>query len=289
MGMKLALGTAQFGQAYGVANQRGRLEQSEIGSIIDLARSFGVDTLDSAIAYGDSEARIGACDAQGFRIVTKLPPLPSGVEDVAAWVGAQVRGSLERLKVPSLYAVLCHRGSDWYGDGDLHAALAEARAAGLVEKIGISIYDPLILTSVMAHAVPDLIQAPISIFDRRLEESGWLLRLHDAGTEIHARSVFLQGLLLLERGRIPPQFEVWSDLWDDWRDSLDRAGMSAAMACLGYVLSNPHVTRVVVGVDSEAHLKELVRAARHSFPGFDAGQFISKDERLLNPSMWSAL
>jgi aryl-alcohol dehydrogenase-like predicted oxidoreductase len=288
--MRLAVGTAQFGDAYGVANKTGRLSQSDIADILNLARRSGIDTLDSAIAYGDSEARIGASNVHGFRIVTKLPLLPAGIENVTEWVLTQLRGSLERLMVGRLYGVLCHRGADWYGDKsrELHAALTQAKAEGLVEKIGVSIYDPSILPFIMARTVPDLVQAPISIVDRRLVESGWLLRLYEAGTEIHARSVFLQGLLLMERKQIPPQFELWSDLWDAWHDNLDRAGTSPAQACLGHVLSNPHVARVVVGVDSEAHLQDLIQASQHLPASFDTEMRV-KDQRLLDPSTWSML
>jgi aryl-alcohol dehydrogenase-like predicted oxidoreductase len=289
--MRLAIGTAQFGQAYGIANQTGRLQQSEIKNILNLARLSGIDMLDSAIAYGDSEARIGACGIAGFRLITKLPPLPSGTANIAAWVFAHLQGSLNRLQVKTLYGVLCHHASDWYGEGatDLHAAFAQAQAEGLVEKVGISIYDPAILPDVMSHAVPGLIQAPMSILDRRLIDSGWLPRLYDAGTEIHARSVFLQGLLLMERGQIPPRFERWADLWDDWHDSLDRAGVSPLEACLGYALSNPEVARVVVGVDSEGHLAGLIQASKQVPKAFDAIPMRLKDERLLDPSLWSTL
>jgi aryl-alcohol dehydrogenase-like predicted oxidoreductase len=289
--VKIALGTVQFGQNYGVANQSGQVDQPEIDRILDLARKSGIDTLDTAIAYGDSEARLGAAHVQDFRLVTKLPALPAGVEDVKRWVLAQLHASRERLQVGGLYGVLCHDAADWFGGHahGLHDALAEAKTSGLVTKIGVSIYDPSILGQVLAQEKPDLVQAPMNVLDRRLADSGWLDRLCDAGVEIHARSIFLQGLLLMEREHIPPRFARWSNLWTDWHDMLKEVDISPIQACLWHVLSNPHIDRAVVGVDSHAHLKQLVDVARELPRPLDLSKLRSEDMRLLTPSMWTAL
>lgn len=289
--MKLAVGTAQFGQAYGVANQSGQVAQEEVDRLLHFARNAGIDTLDSAIAYGDSEARIGMSGTRDFHIVTKLPPLPDGTENVRAWTFAQIEASRGRLKTDTLHAVLCHRAADWFGEKGkaVHPALAAARAEGLVERIGVSIYDPSILEPVMRQAQPDIVQAPMSVVDQRLIDSRWLARLHDAGVEVHARSVFLQGLLLMPRDRIPPRFERWAALWDRWQHRVGQAGTSPIAACLNHVLANPHVGRVVVGVDSLAHLRELVEAAGSAHALFDTTGLGPVDETLLNPSNWNAL
>ncbi|MGP1664729.1 MAG: aldo/keto reductase, partial [Rhodanobacter sp.] len=71
--MKLALGTVQFGLPYGIANPGGQIGRDDAGQILALARESGIDTLDTAIAYGDSEACLGAVGTKGFRVITKLP------------------------------------------------------------------------------------------------------------------------------------------------------------------------------------------------------------------------
>ena len=289
--MKMALGTVQFGQNYGVANRSGQIDPSEIAVILDFARRSGIDTLDTAIAYGDSEARLGAAHVGDFRIVTKLPPLPSDSPDVMDWALSQMELSRKKLQVKSLYAVLCHNAPDWFGEhaDALHAALARAKATGIVRKIGVSIYEPSMLERVCARAMPELVQAPMNLLDRRLADSGWLDRLHAEGIEIHARSLFLQGLLLMDRDAIPAKFSPWRDVWEQWRAMLVAAGTSPIEACLWHILSDPRIDRAVVGVDSFKHLHQLVDIARHVPESFDFPSLDIWDARLLTPSNWSSL
>ena len=80
--MKLALGTVQFGVPYGVANSTGQVPESEGSSILSYARTLGIDTLDTAIAYGESERRLGSIGVAGWNVITKLPEIPNDFENV---------------------------------------------------------------------------------------------------------------------------------------------------------------------------------------------------------------
>ena len=288
---KLALGTVQFGLPYGIANQGGQVSRAEARKILALARESGIDTLDTAIAYGDSEACLGDIGTQGFRLITKLPALPDPTIDIGVWVDEQLKASLSRLKVNTLYGLLLHRSEQLTGDGGqaMVKALARLKAEGRVEKIGVSIYAPQELDAVTKACAIDLVQTPLNLIDRRLVTSGWLQRLHDQGIEVHARSAFLQGLLLMPRAAIPAPFERWAHLWDTWHEYLAYNHISAIEACLRYPLSLPQIDRVVVGVDSPAQLRELIAVAQsptssHAGPAFDC-----EDENLLNPAQWSKL
>jgi aryl-alcohol dehydrogenase-like predicted oxidoreductase len=287
--MKLALGTVQFGMAYGIANQSGQINRLEAGHILSLARDTGIDTLDTAISYGDSEACLGSIGTQGLKVVTKLPALPTGIHDIGVWVHEQMLDSLHRLKVDSVYALLLHRSHQLLGDAgrSVKMALDRLKAEGVVNKIGVSIYAPQELDAVTQACAIDLVQAPCNLVDRRLVSSGWLQRLSEAGVEVHARSAFLQGLLLLPRTAIPTRFECWASLWDAWHDGLARHGLTATAACLHYPLSLPQIDRVVVGVDSAAQLGELIGIARSPAPPLDWTFMVSEDESLINPARWN--
>jgi aryl-alcohol dehydrogenase-like predicted oxidoreductase len=260
---RLALGTAKFGLNYGVAKSRGQTVVAEVERILSAADIAGLDTLDTAIGYGDSEQVLGDIGFESFDIVTKLPALPKDQVDVIQWVEQQLEDSCERLKRPGLYAVLLHRPTDLLGAGGkaLARSLQVLKEDRVVQKVGVSIYDPEELTPIEKILDIDLVQAPLNVVDRRLQTSGWLHRLKDSGVEIHARSVFLQGLLLMDRSDIPPKFERWSRLWDDWQHFLSEKGTNALSACLSYPLSLPEVDRVVVGVDSSQQLKDIVAVA----------------------------
>jgi aryl-alcohol dehydrogenase-like predicted oxidoreductase len=198
----------------------------ETAAILKHARAAGLDTLDTAIAYGEAEQRLGAIGVGQWQVISKLPPVPDGCADVAAWVRDCVRGSLQRLKVAALHGLLLHRSQDLLGSSGaaLSVALAATKSAGLVAKLGVSIYAPEELDDLASRMQLDVVQAPLSIVDRRLASSGWLARLHAAGTEVHVRSVFLQGLLLMDPGLRPARFARWQQLWDQWAR---RAGADA--------------------------------------------------------------
>jgi aryl-alcohol dehydrogenase-like predicted oxidoreductase len=180
---KLALGTVQFGLAYGVANTSGCLTIQEAARVLQSAKLSGIDTLDTAVAYGRSEETLGELGVDGWKVVTKLPAIPPGSNDVAGWVEAEVRGSLERLRVDRLYGLLLHRPGDLLGaDGAAYlSALDALKDSGWVDKVGVSIYAPDELDSLFALRRFDMVQAPISILDQRMIRSGWTRRLAEEG------------------------------------------------------------------------------------------------------------
>ncbi|CAH0354123.1 aldo/keto reductase [Aquabacterium sp. CECT 9606] len=286
----IALGTAQFGMNYGIANQSGQVSLDEVGRILALAREQGIDTLDTAMDYGDSEACLGECGVSDFRIVTKLSALPDEVTDVDEWVQGKVRACLRRLRVPSVRSLLLHRPHQLSGPRgpELARALQRLKAKGLVEKLGVSIYSPAELDSVFQACPVDLVQAPFSLVDRRLQTSGWLQKLHETGVEVHVRSAFLQGLLLMPRDGIPGKFSPWAPTWDAWHAWLAASGCPAVQACLGFVRTFAQIDRIVVGVDSLDQFRQLAGAAHAAVPAKWPAIGVD-DESLVNPSKWNTL
>lgn len=289
MKSRLALGTAQFGLAYGIANLCGQVTRGDAAAILTAARVGGLDTLDTAIAYGDSEDCLGTLGVTDWRVVSKLPPLPDDCADVASWVTTQLDGSLRRLGVDRLYGLLLHNSQQLLGRAgiELGGALRKARDNGQVERIGVSIYNPDDLASIYSVLQPDLVQAPLNLVDRRLVDSGWLRRLGDDGVEVHTRSCFLQGLLLMPK--VPARFAPWQALWLSWQQWLAAHPGQAAAACLAYPLSYPEVARIVVGVDSLTQLTELLVAIQLLPPVGELPDLRCEDERLINPSFWNTL
>jgi len=290
--MKLALGTVQFGLDYGVANEAGQVSLAEAQGVLSLASASGINLLDTAIAYGSSEAVLGKVGVDRFRVVTKLPSLPSaGENDIAPWVRDQVEASLARLGQKQIYGLLLHRPNDLLGAQSklLIEALIALKEAGVVQKIGISIYSPDELDAIRKKVQIDLVQAPVNVIDRRMETSGWLDRLKDDGVEVHARSVFLQGLLLMERGKIPQKFSRWSMLWDAWHEKLQNSGASPLAACLAYPLSLRQIDHVIVGVDAATQLAEIIQASNKTEADLDTSFMTSTDTNLISPSNWNHL
>ena len=286
--MKIALGTVQFGLNYGVANTSGQVSREVAASVLQHAYQAGIDTLDTAIAYGESEFVLGHIGVQPWKVVTKLPAVPDDCMDVTQW--AQAQGSLKRLGLNSSYGLLLHRPSQLLeGIGaELFAALQSLKVDGLVRKVGISVYGPAELHALYGRYTFDLVQAPLNILDRSLVDSGWAQRLKNDDVEVHTRSAFLQGLLLMPKEKRPSKFERWKDIWSEWDQWLAETGLSPLQACLRFANTLDCIDRVIVGVDNLVQLEEGIAAADGVLPSLP--QFkILQDDRLVNPATWSQL
>jgi len=288
---KLSLGSVQFGLNYGIANQSGKAKPSEVKKILQLAKNSNVDLIDTAISYGDCEKIIGDIGIKGFKFVTKLPDLHKDCVDIESWVEGKVKSSLRHLGIQSLYGLLIHSSDNHLNNSGkkLINALNRMKLDGLVKKIGVSIYDPNECEQVMKLTRFDIVQAPLNIIDRRLIVSGWFSKLHSEEIEIHTRSVFLQGLLLMPRNKIPSKFNKWSNIWNQWANKLEKDNLDAVSVCLSYPLSLKGVSRVIVGVDNLKQFKNIILASKEKNKIEDLSFMISNDVKLINPFNWKTL
>lgn len=288
--MKLALGSAQLGLRYGISNKVGEVAPTEASAILNLASCMGINTLDTAVTYGESEMRLGKIGLDGWRVVTKLPEIPEKCDDVYEWVWKEVCSSLARLKINRLYGLLLHRPAQLLGfrGEDLYNVLVELKRAGLVQKIGVSIYDPKELIYLLKNFDIDLLQSPFSLLDNRLVASGMLREIKSRKIELHVRSIFLQGLLLMSKSECMQRFSRWEPLWDCWSRWLVEHELTALEACVRYALIHPEIDRVVIGVENRQQLREILSAVEGHIPDLPK-HFRTNDIDLLNPSLWQKL
>jgi aryl-alcohol dehydrogenase-like predicted oxidoreductase len=289
--MRLGLGTAQFGLDYGVSNRRGRVRIAEVRKIFEVAESAGISLLDTAPSYGDSEASIGAAlePAAEFRIVTKTPVFTSdtiGAADAQA-LSESFDASRKALRRETLYGLLFHHADDVLKPGGkrLVDAAQDLVESGAVEKIGVSVYTGSEIDRILDVFAPGIVQAPANVFDQRLVRSGYLARLEQLGVELHVRSVFLQGLLLMDADRMPAYFGSFQPRLRRYFDAVAAAGSSKVEAALGFAMSLP-ADAVLVGVSSVGELRELVRSSDSRAQRIDYDAFAIDDPRLVDPSRW---
>jgi len=283
----------QFGLPYGVTNARGQVPAAEARAIVGAALAAGIGLFDTAPAYGDSEAVLGHAlgSRDDVRIVSKLPALSSeriGEAEIEEYRGVLQR-SLASLRRRSIYALLLHRPDDLRKPGAerLVALLEELKRAGTVAKIGISAYDRGQIELGLDRLPIDAVQVPVNLLDQRLLRDGTLDRLKRRNVEVHARSAFLQGVLLADPSRLPAHFAAYRDLLGAVGTAAERAGLTRLALCLRFLLDQPVIDRVIVGVTTIAELKEILAAAMEAGPlpeGLAA--LASDDPRLVNPALW---
>jgi aryl-alcohol dehydrogenase-like predicted oxidoreductase len=283
---RLGLGTVQFGQAYGISNARGRVPQEDVRTILAHAAASGLRTLDTASAYGEAEAVLGALSdaTRPFRIVTKTISLKNGLDAVIA----RARASVKTLGRKPVDLLLVHGAGDLaMPDGPaLWKALLGLRDEGLFGGIGISAYvadDPAALARKYR---PAAMQVPMSLLDQRLMRSGALAEMKAQGVEIHARSLFLQGLLFLPEGKLPPKLAGAAPHLRALKARFGEAGTTPLTAALAYAFAQPEIDVAVVGVTTPAEFDEIVAAARQPAPSLDWNACALDDEVVLTPSMW---
>lgn len=284
---KLVIGTVQFGCSYGVSNKTGKVSIDSAKEILACAKDAEIDVLDTAIAYGDSELCLGQIGIENWKVVSKLSELPSGVDNIQKWAKDSLQGSLSRLKIPKLYGLLLHRPQQLLSvqGKEIYKSLNLLKTEGLVNKIGISIYSPDELDELFDCFSFDLVQAPFNILDRSLEKSGWLSRLKSKAVEVHVRSIFLQGLLLMNPSDRPVYFDQWELLWKEWEQWLYKSELNPLQACISFVLSNPNIDRVVVGVESLYQLQEIL-SVRTVTSETAPDKLCCDDPDLINPARW---
>ena len=278
--MRLALGTVQFGLDYGISNHDGQVSDEELDAIIALARQAGIDTLDTAQAYGNAEQRLGQRDITGFTLIDKLAPgLP--LSDVKA----ALNNSLYLLGRKRLDGLLLHRSQD--ASPALFELLTDLQQQGAIGKLGISIYSPEELDTWSAAGYPlELVQLPANLLDQRFLRTGWLDKLVDMGCEIHVRSLFLQGLLLMQPAQRPDYFQRFAtalERFDHWHPS-----MAPLARALSIMTALPQVSRFVVGVCHAQELAAIVAASQvqHECYEADIAHLASMEQELINPGLW---
>lgn len=286
---KLGLGTVQWGLPYGVANQHGITAPETVTALLGEARQYGIEVLDTASLYGKSEAVLGNNSLEAFKVVTKTPKFStSHISDVEAnKLTETFQQSLDLLSCKKIYGLLIHHAEDLLVPGAerLLAAMMLLKEQGVVEKIGVSVYDSRQLDAVLKKFKPDLIQLPLSVLDQRLLTSGHLELLTNEGVEIHVRSVFLQGLLLMSLSKIPAFFEPILPLLTRWHAAAHSQGLTVNQAALAFVRDIPYVDAVLVGLDSLAQFRSCLDDFAIE-TGFDATGLASNDPAFVNPALW---
>ena len=285
----IVLGTVQFGLPYGIANRQGKPDIGRVREILDLAYQLGIRVLDTAIAYGDSEEVLGSCGMDRWSVITKVPSLKK-IDDSCIGDAAHdaVLRSLDRLGADSLHAVLAHDRRDAAGDRGrrLRDALSPLVASGQIGRIGVSVYGPDDMEGIDTGNAK-IVQAPLNVFDQRFIHSGATERLSAAGAELHVRSVFLQGLLLMPARDRPARFALWAGELARFDAGVKASGLDRAAYCLGFVAGQAAVSRCVLGVETARQLSQLVAAFEAGQrAGHDAHSLKSDDPGLIDPRQW---
>ena len=282
MNKKIILGTAQFSGSYGILNEA--KENIRVNKILNIAEKGNIKFLDTAYNYGKSQSLIGKYGAEKFKIISKIPNLDNNSNTVDF-----IRKSLDKifndLKIKKIDTILFHDSDQLLSKKgeELFKALNTYKDNKLIKRIGASIYNDIDSEKLLNHFDLDVIQAPFNLFDNENLTNGFLSKIKSRNIEFHARSIFLQGVLLSKIQDIPkklsslfPNLEILDEFCNDNK-------ITRLEACLNYVNSIKEIDYMVIGVDSEVQLNSILKTKPESY-SFKNLKF--KKNNFIDPRKW---
>jgi aryl-alcohol dehydrogenase-like predicted oxidoreductase len=300
---ELVMGSAQLGLNYGAANRTGKPAREAALQLVRRAADAGVASFDTARAYGDAEDRLGEALAgrPAIRTITKLAPLGELAPDassniVRAAVDASLDQSLTALRRTSLDCLLLHRAShitDY--DGAVWDRLKEHLASGVIATLGVSVQSPAEAHQALAEISVTHIQMPFNLLDWRWREAGVIAALQsDHAVTVHARSAFLQGVLIASDCGVWPHVPgVDAPSLIAWLEETARAFGRANVVdlALAYVRGQNWIDGVVIGQETEDQLDDnLWLCTRPPLSPQDCALLESTvprvPQKLLDPAQW---
>ena len=266
----MVLGTVQLGMNYGIANTGGKPDEEKSFSILRAALEGGVNTLDTARAYGDSEEVIGrflkTWKGPMPNIVTKIPKLkgesPKELEQFAVTC---VEESLQRLGVNKVSAVMLHGSKDPAIHGKACAdAVKTILDHGYADRVGVSVYTAEDIREMLPHDVFSVTQVPMSIFDQRLLTDGSIAALQQHGYTVYVRSVFLQGLFFLDPDTVtdPILIKEAVPYIRKLRQIAQQQNMTVSQLAIAFMRDQPGVSGLVLGADTPAQVEDSLSCFR---------------------------
>lgn len=295
-----ALGTVQLGLKYGLGEHSEKPTEEEAFAILDEATELGVNTLDTANNYGDSEVVIGrwlsARKTSGSSlpwIVTKIGLFDhTNYDTLRDSVRYQLDNCMARLNMDKLDCLMLHNYEDYAQNPDaMQKIFAELKAEELYDFSAISAYSYHDY-GIIADSGFDAVQIPINVFDWGQIENGGLQKLADADMMIFARSVFLQGLVFHTPEDLDQRMAFCFPYLRRYIALCNEFELSPAVLALSFVLSISGVTQVVMGCDTvqqvveNCSLFDKITKLSHEQTDMLHDAFCNIDSRVINPGKW---
>jgi len=295
--MELCLGTVQFGMDYGITGQT-KPSLDKCIEILDYATQNGINTIDTANAYGTAEDVVGAflkkktIERQHLFIISKLMPnLLDDVDEKNYYdvMKKNLINTLERLGTDYLDSYLLHSSRYVYNDKIIDN-LNHLKRDGYVKHVGVSVYEVKEAQKCIERPDVDFMQLPYSIFDQRMLREGIFDMAKNGNTQIHSRSAFIQGLILMKEEQVPSFLLKAKPIIKKIDELCNQYNVSRILLAMSFVKRQEAISHLVFGVDNLEQLKEDICLFRDSIASniIDeiAEEFADIETDIVMPSLW---
>lgn len=288
--MKIGLGTVQFGLDYGVSNEKGKVRKNEIDKIFNFCKEKKITLFDTAPEYGDSEEVIQKFLLNNSKVITKTKPIRKKIieDDDIKNVIESLEKSFSILDRKHIEGVLFHDARDLLSKNSekLYDEVHKYKKEGKILKIGVSIYNKEQIDLIVEKYKIDILQIPLNILDQRLLEGNYLKTLKEKGIEIHVRSIHLQGLLLMDLGKISSYFSPIMPILCNYREDIGKLGISPLLSVWNFIKSIEEIDYVIFGVESKIQLEENLEAFESKRINIDYERYKVDNLNFIEPFRW---
>ncbi len=283
---KICIGSANFNSKYGYKNKK--LNINAVNKIINYSWKRGITNIDTAMNYKDAHKILGNFESKKFKFITKLSLPSKKIISIKEWCIDEVIKAKKILKTKCIYGLLIHDSKILENKKrakDIYEALDFLKKKKIIYKTGLSIYDPSELDKYFDQYNFQIVQFPFNIFDRRILNSGWLKKLSKKKVELHARSIFLQSLLLCKSNKIPKKFIRWKKYFDKLNQFVDKKKISNRQACISFVKKYNQIDKFVIGTNDYTQIRENLEIFKNKTIKIPLNLEV-KSIKLINPKMW---
>ncbi len=283
---KIILGSAQFRMKYSLFQQE-KINKEEIQKIINFAKNNGINTIDTANSYADTEKTLGNLDISDLDIISKFT-LDFNLD--YHQIDLLMDRTLKHLNQKKIYGILFHESNQLFSDlgKKVFQRLQNFKNKELISNIGVSVYSVPEAIKIIDNFDIDILQAPVSILDRRFLDKKIIDIINKKNIIFHARSIFLQGLLLNKNHLKIKYFDQFNFIFDQWFDWLEKNNLNPISECLKFVYNNINIQKVIIGINNYNQLKEIKSIFDSNFSKIDIPNFlVCNNEKLINPHNWN--
>ena len=281
---KIIIGTANFSLEYGIVNNFKKIKTDEIKKVIKTCEDNNLNFIDTAKGYGDSEKLIGEYKKKNFNIITKIPKIYLQEEKkITNYITDLIHDSLKKLKVKNFYAILLHDENQLLSKNSkyIYKILKKLQKKKLFNKLGVSFYCPKKLIKTISLFNIDVVQLPINYLNQTFLNENLLSLLKKKNIEIHARSIFQQGILIKKNIKIK-KFKNFSNYLDLWHKESKFSRLETA---INFIDSQRYIDKYIIGFQNSKQILQILNTKKvkiTSYPDY-------KDNYLKDPRRWKHL
>ncbi len=288
---KLILGTAQFDNHYGLLKNKFKFNKDNIKKILDYLQKLGLNALDTSLEYKNVDQKINLKSKKNFRVISKIKFSNKDINKISKKelenkILKSIKISKKNLGLVRFEALLIHNFEtlSFKNQKKIFEILTDIKKTRIYNKIGFSIYDFQKLLKSLKKFTPEIIQCPYNIFDRRLENKTLIKLIKQKKISIHARSVFLKGLLLIRPDKLPKKIKKFFKPINNWHSWTLKNKINKISALLSFVLLNKNIDKIVIGIQDFNQLKEILKSKINK--KINIKNFKINNHEMLSPNKW---